>query len=217
MSAPSPLSQSFLGSVFLARLALIAGACGLIGVLPYLFTAEDTKVVSYTAPKEAVRKPPVEPVEKGKPGKLWGAIVPQASELWFFKATGPVAEMSQRESELKSFLQSIRFTAGEPKWTLPDGWQQRPGFDFIFATISIPTDQSPLELSVSRLPRGDGPLEDQLLANINRWRDQISLSTVKSDELAATTERLDVNGVEATLLSVEGTIKPRPMRGPFVK
>lgn len=217
MSASAP-PTSLAGPVLIARVVLVIAACGLAAVLPKLFRQNDTEIVSYTAPKEPVRKPPVEPAENGKPGRLWGAIVPQDSELWFFKATGPVDDMARHESEIRAFLQSVKFERGEPKWELPESWQQDPGFDFIFATIHIPAGKERLDLSVSRLPRGDGALDEQLLANINRWRGQISLPPVTLNELAATTERITVSGIEATLLSVEGTLKSRPMgRGPMMR
>jgi hypothetical protein len=154
----------------------------------------------------------------GKPGRLWGAILPLKSELWFFKVTGPIEEVSQRDSELRRFLESVEFKNGEPVWSLPEGWKQESGFDFIFAVIHIPTDADPLELSVSHLVRADGPLSDQILANVNRWRGQMSLPAVKPDELSSTTERLTVAGAETTLVSLDGLIKPKtPGRGPFMK
>jgi len=212
-TAPVALTSAVIG----VRIALVLGTCVLIAVLPYVYTGADTKIVSYTAPKETPRQMPAPPSTEGKPGRLWGAIVPQKSELWFFKATGPIDVMTQYEPELRTFLESIQFDQGEPKWTLPAGWKQEPGFDFVFATIRIPAEKEPLELSVSRLVRRDSPpLDEQLLENINRWRGQATLPPITAAELATSTERLTVSEAEATLLSVAGILKPRSMgRGPF--
>jgi hypothetical protein len=215
---PSAAPAAFTVWVLIARIALVAVSCLLMVVLPYLFTAEETNIVSYAAPKETPRQlPAATPSPAGTPGRLWGAIVPMETELWFFKATGPIEEMTKVEPELRTFLESVRFDKGEPKWELPDGWEQSPGFDFIFANIRIPAGKEPIELSVSRLVRRDMPLEEDLLENVNRWRGQITKPPVSAEDLSKSTETLNVSGFETTLVSLEGMLKPRGMgRGPFM-
>lgn len=218
MSASPHLAGSTPLPVLIARMALVVGACVGVGVLPYLFTGEETEIVSYTAPKEPVKKLAAEPPPVGKPGRLWGAIVPLKTELWFFKVTGPIEDVKQQDADLRKFLESVRFDKGEPSWTLPEKWKQEPGAGFIHAIIRIPTDTEPLEFSVSRLVRGESPLEEQLLANVNRWRGQISLPPVTPEELANTTEKLTVAGAESTLVTLDGIVKPKmPGRGPFMQ
>jgi hypothetical protein len=213
-SPPAPLT----GSILAVRIALVAGVCVAIGVLPYLFTGETTQIISYTAPKEPARNAPPEPLPMGKPGRLWGAIVPLKSDLWFFKITGPSADVARREADLRDFVQTVSFPNGEPKWTLPADWTERPGNEFRFVTIVLPAEKAPLELTVSRLGRGDNPLDEQLLANVNRWRGQVSLPPITLEELASSTERLEVAGVEATIVSLDGVLKPNSMgRGPFMQ
>lgn len=205
-------------TVRITQVLLVAGTCALIGVLPYLFTAEETEIVSYTAPKEAPRKLSAgSSTSPGEPGRLWGVIVPRESDVWYFKLTGPIEDVKQREPELRDFLQTVKFVDELPTWKLPPTWTERPGNDIRFATIMVPADKKPMELTVIKLPR-NGPLDKLLLDNVNRWRDQITLPALKSDELAAGTERATVAGVESTLVSLEGVLKPSSMaRPPFAR
>lgn len=205
-------------AVLVTQLLLVAGSCLLVGVLPYLFTAEETEIVTYTAPKETPRKPPeATAAVPGKPGRLWGVIVPRESEVWYFKLTGPIDDVKQREPELRDFIQKVEFTNELPAWKLPEGWTQRAGNDIRFATIVVPADPEPMELTVIKLPR-NGPLDKLLLDNVNRWRDQITLPSLKQDELAAQTERIPVAGIESTLVNLEGVLKPSSMtRPPFAR
>ena len=79
----------------------------------------------------------------------------------------------------------------------------------------IPTDNKPLELAVSKLGRG-GPWDEQLLVNVNRWRDQLTLPPLKPEEITDATAALDVDGVTATVVNVAGIKKPDTMgRGPL--
>src|SRR5688572_3030443 len=60
-------------------------------------------------------------------------------------------------------------------WELPEGWKldDKPA-PMRFATILIPAEPKPLQLTVSKFPGDVGGT----LANINRWRGQIALPPV---------------------------------------
>jgi hypothetical protein len=57
------------------------------------------------------------------------------------------------------------------------------------------------EVTVSVFPGETGGL----LANVNRWRRQISLGEVSDSELPALTSSLDVDGAEAILVDMPGS------------
>lgn len=217
MSAISKRRVSLSPAVLAVQLVLVVGVCGMLAWLPYLFTREETAITQYPAPKETFAKVPAKLPSVGEPARLWGAIVPLTSDVWFFKLTGPVEAVKALESDLSQFLQTVRFGKDEPTWTLPDGWQQKPGNEFRFATLIIPAGEKPLELAVSKLGRG-GPWDAQLLVNVNRWREQLTLPPLKPEELTEATETLDVDGVTATIVNAVGIKKPDTMgRGPFMK
>lgn len=205
-------------AVLATQLLLIVGSCLLVAFLPYLFSQEETEIVTYTAPKEAARNLPAAANEApGKPGRLWGVIVPRETDVWYFKLIGPIKDVRENESKLGDFMQTIKFKEERPTWTLPEKWTQRPGNEIRFATILVPAEKEPLELTVIKLPR-NGPLDKLLLDNVNRWRDQISLSALTPEQLPNETKRITVDGVESTLVSLEGVLKPSSMgRPPFAR
>src|SRR5262245_36533392 len=86
------------------------------------------------------------------PGQLLGAIVPQGQRTWFFKLTGRLELVKPQLEPFLAFMKSVRLTDKGPEWTLPGGWEQLPGSDIRFATLKIPTDKKPLELTVIPLP-----------------------------------------------------------------
>jgi hypothetical protein len=181
--------------------------CGLLAWLPYLHTGDETEIISYSAPKESVRPSLSESASQAGPVRLWGAIIPLPDDVWFFKLTGPPDAVAAHESEIRRCLESVRFVDGEPTWTLPSEWTQKPGNEFRFATLVIPSTGKPLELTVSKLGRGGGSWDEQLLANINRWRGQVSLPPLSIGELPHNTERVEINGQIATVIDVIG--KPK--------
>ncbi len=216
MSSPSTPSPLPAGLVLGARIVLLIAVCGGLMGLVYFRPPDDTRIVEYSAPKDPVRRPREQPTTSGEPARLWGAIVPHAADLWFFKLTGPIADVAGLDAKLREFLASVKFDGDQPKWNAPDGWLQRPGNEFRFATLVIPSEPKPLELTVSKLSRGDGPLEDQLLANVNRWRGQVALPPLEADGLAKESERLSVAGEDALIVSYDGVAQPNAMgRPPF--
>src|SRR5262245_56303666 len=78
------------------------------------------------------------------PGQLLGAIVPQGQQTWFFKLTGRLELVKPQLEPFLAFTKSVRLTDKGPEWTLPEGWEQRPGDDNRFATLKIPTEKKPL-------------------------------------------------------------------------
>ena len=73
-----------------------------------------------------------------------------------------------------------------------------------FATIEIPSDEQPLDMSVIPLPTG--PDEDEwVLANINRWRSQLTLPPISASELASRTKSVSSADGPLTLVDLQGT------------
>jgi len=112
---------------------------------------------------------------------MLAAIIPRGDEAWFFKLTGPDEPTNSQTDAFEQLIKSVRFSegsTGEPQWSLPTGWTQKPGSAMRFATLEATVDGQTLECSVSKLPRTEQPWDDYLLANINRWRGQLQLSPI---------------------------------------
>lgn len=159
---------------------------------------------------------------KAGPARMLAAIVPNGPALWFFKLQGPPELVADREAEFRELLKSVAFNnGGTPKWTLPANWKEQPGNEMRFATLVLPV--SPLEVTVTTLPAG-GDLTEAILANINRWRNQLDLPFIEADDLPTRTETIKQGELSITLINIVGKVRPKaampgampPMAGPAV-
>lgn len=150
------------------------------------------------------------------PERTLAAIVLRDTQGWFFKLSGPPAEVGQQKDDFQAFVKSIKFeTNGNPSWTLPDGWEEQPGVGMRHVTIEIDADGKPLELSVITLPRGDTDEAEYLLSNINRWRGQVSVPPIQLSDLDQQSQEIELADGKATIIDVEGTSTGSGMRAPF--
>src|ERR1043166_5040139 len=94
--------------------------------------------------------------------------------------------------------------AGKPvSWKVPAGWQPGPGSEFLYAKFSISGDAGArADVNVSMLG-GEG---GGMLPNINRWRNQLGLSPIASEEDYSKLMRsVEVSGRKAVLADMSGT------------
>jgi len=156
--------------------------------------------------------------------RIIGAIVPRNERSWFFKIVGDDEPVAEQMEEFLQFLGSVKFTdgpEGEPTWTLPEGWLERPGSGIRHATIVIEDGQPPLEMSVTQLAYDGSDYDAYVLENVNRWRGQLGLAPVGQEELfdSSRTEevlKVPVQEAEATLVNLVGRLDSSPMgRAPF--
>ena len=189
-----------------ALVALIFAGCG-----------EIEQIQTYRAPKD----PPEPATVAAGPAtdRMWGAIVPHGEAAWFFKATGPKDVVVAQEEALDAFLKTVKFAAAadaKPEWSLPEGWKQVPASGLRFATIEIPADGKPLELSVITLPWDTADEPAALLSNVNRWRDQLGVPHFGPQQLKAEIAEVMLEGATASVVSFEGRAKADGMaRPPF--
>src|SRR5262249_39556266 len=111
--------------------------------------------------------------------RLLGAIVTTDTNAWFFKLVGNADDVAADRDGFMKFVGSLRFPVEgkEPvEWTLPEGWKSEPGTSMRYATIYLPRGQV---VTVTRLGAEGGGV----LANVNRWRDQLKLPPINGDEL----------------------------------
>jgi hypothetical protein len=162
------------------------------------------------APQQAL-PPQGEPTDR-----MLGAIIPLAEEGWFFKLSGPKADVGRVADTYLEFLRSVRIVDGQPHWVVPTDWQQRPGSAMRYATLIVPSSGKPLELTVTKLPRS-GDETAYILANVNRWRGQLSLPPASAEQVAEDSTEIKLEGATATLVDLVGHAAPTGMgRGPFM-
>ena len=87
---------------------------------------------------------------------------------------------------------------GQPNWTVPAGWKEVAGGQFLVAKFTIAGNgTATAAVNVSSSP-GDG---GGLAANVNRWRGQLGLAPATD----IPTTPLDVTGGKAQLVDISGT------------
>jgi hypothetical protein len=180
---------------------LICLAC--VGLAVTLGCREEPKITSYQAPKLSSTGLASAAVETA-PQRMLAAIVPVAENAWFLKVTGDAAAVEQIRDPFRAVALSLQFgDDGKPSWTLPDGWQERPGDGVRYRTIRIDAEP-PLDLSVTSLPF-QGELDGYLLANINRWRGQLNLDNITDSDLEKSVEKVETRGkVSVYLVDIKG-------------
>ena len=175
------------------------------------------EIVAYTVAKPPARDRKAD-LPDGKPtqterqqsdaaaveGQLLGAILPRGETTWFFKLPGPRAAVESQASPFVQFVRSVTFSKNLPEWTLPENWQQEAASEMRFATLRIATEEGPLEMTVIPLPRGQGSVEDQVLSNVNRWREQMQLGPIAEDELSTNVVKFNAGGEPAWLVNIVG-------------
>ncbi len=136
--------------------------------------------------------------------RMLGAIAPAGGATWFFKLVAPAERVDPVKAEVLNFFTTLRVEGDRVRWTAPAGWVEEKGNAQREATLKFGTEEPKFEVSVSRL-QGDG---GGLLANVNRWRDQLGLEPVGEPALAAVAKKLDGVASEVWVLDLRGPNRP---------
>jgi hypothetical protein len=87
-------------------------------------------------------------------------------------------------------------------WKTPDGWTEVPPSEMRLASFKVAgANGKQADVSIVPLP-GMAGTDD---ANVNRWRGQVGLSDVSSDELQKSAETVEAGGQPAQLYDIAGT------------
>ena len=154
------------------------------------------------------------------PMRTLAALVPHDGQAWFFKVTGPDSRVGSHTEAFEQFLASIKFEDGQPTWTVPEGWIEA-GSDssqLRFATFKLGPRENAPELTVIPLPTQEAVDDAYVLANINRWRNQLNLQALTPGELATNTVTREIGGEQGTVVNMVGRstfdkIAARPFAG----
>ncbi|MEE2990604.1 MAG: hypothetical protein VX715_08310 [Planctomycetota bacterium] len=155
-------------------------------------------------------------VERLKTDRTLAVLVPDGKTAWYFKLTGPATRVADREQDFRSLVGSIQLVSNAPpEWKLPADWEQQPGEGMRYATLQYSKDGSPLELSVIPLPIGDVPIDQYVLQNVNRWRNELKLKPIEAADLVSQTEAVQVGDATATMVNLLGS-RDNSRRPPFM-
>jgi hypothetical protein len=145
---------------------------------------------------------------------MLAALIPQGQHTWFFKLQAPEAAVAAHQEAFDHLLQSVRFSsrAEDPiTWTMPPGWRREAGNQMRYATLRSESKEHPVEVTVTDLP-GDA---SNVLANVNRWRGQLSLPPVTDGDLARVSKEITIDGIKAIMVDFTGYGKEGSKMAPF--
>jgi len=86
-------------------------------------------------------------------------------------------------------------------WNVPPGWTEEPPTQMLLAKFSATDNAARAEITVSSFPGDVGGL----LANVNRWRRQVSLPAIDEAQMTKSVQQLGVQSDQGSLLDVDGT------------
>ncbi|MDW8309008.1 MAG: hypothetical protein RMK20_06510 [Verrucomicrobiales bacterium] len=90
----------------------------------------------------------------------------------------------------------------KPRWSVPEGWQEVPGGEFLVAKFQIRGEGgAAADVNVSR-SAGDG---GGLAANVNRWRRQLGLEEMEPEAIARAAREVPGEAGPAVLVELKGT------------
>lgn len=164
----------------------------------------EQRVLSFdqTGIPEPVRLPPMaKATGAAVRSRMVTAIATLPAATWFFKAVGPVDDLTTALPDLQKFLQGVRFDDnGQPQFTVPASWKSAPARPGRFKTFLFGAAEQPsIELAISEL----GPNQD-LPSNVNRWRGQLALPPLEDEAARTSLDTLACEGGEFLLFDEVG-------------
>jgi hypothetical protein len=158
--------------------------------------------------------------DAAKDGRLIGAIAEQGPNAWFFKLRGNPDLAAAEKENFIAWIQTVKPDASAPavpvapaaeapvpagdgsvSWQLPEGWKVVSGSSARYATLQVSgADGSTGELAISHFP-GDVGGD---LANVNRWRQQLSLPPIAESGLAPLITKVTAGPETFSLVDVKG-------------
>jgi hypothetical protein len=170
------------------------------------------QIQSYDVPKVTAAAS-VEMKSGDATDRMLTAMFPAGEQAWVFKAVGPIPEVDKHEKEIRDFFAAVTLGEdGKAHWKLPAGWREEPGNPVRLATIVIPGDKR-LEITVNVVPSPNS--EENLLANVNRWRGQMQLSAIELDQLNQMAHLVKAGEKEILVVDLKGRYKTGGMTPPF--
>ena len=152
----------------------------------------------------------------GSERRTLGAILPLASNTFFFKLTGPVEVVSANEEAFQKYVAAIEIGEGaaaapaqstdappdRPGLTYqkPDGWVEGETTPMRAASFSVSGGEG-READISVIPLGgSGGAE---LVIVNQWRSTLRLDEISEDQLPTMIEEQEIGGRPFKLSDIE--------------
>ncbi|QDS88370.1 hypothetical protein EC9_25600 [Rosistilla ulvae] len=165
------------------------------------------QITTYTIPTEV-------PESLIQQDRMLGGIVPATQKVWFYKLVADVDSVAEIESDFKKWVQQLKYEDGVPQLDVPDDWKRiSPGM-MQHAKFQIPAGERVIEMSVAELGN-NGDWDEQVLANVNRWRGQMALPPETGQYAGgeALTVENPPSESQPIWVSIDGVFKSGPSMG----
>lgn len=93
-------------------------------------------------------------------------------------------------------------------WTAPAHWIAKPASAMRKGSFAVKDGDAEADLSITSFPGDTGGL----LANLNRWRGQVSLQPLPADQLDANREHIDIGSLHVDVVDFAGSANGVPTR-----
>ncbi len=145
-------------------------------------------------------------------GRIVGAVAEKDGRAWFYKMRGNAELVGREKPHFLAWIETLKpeeevaalptpVTPGDLTWSLPEGWTVAFGGQSRYATIEVPAaGAEPTALVVSFFP-GDVGGD---VANVNRWRGQISLPPVGEADVTSSIQTLSAGDKTMKLVDLKG-------------
>jgi len=182
---------------------------GLLVAVALIGCGESESITTYETKRTAAPPQRVD-IEKARDGldHMLTAIVPQGKKAWFFKLVAPDDAIESLRKPFEEFVGSVKLGSDDarPSWTLPEGWEEKPGDAMRAATIEVPAGDRKLPLTISSLPLS-GDLNDYVERNVTRWLDQLQQPPLPAGKAAQLARTMPIQGGEATVIELVGVME----------
>jgi len=176
----------------MSRRFALFGALAALSLLP---ACREAKVASYRVPKET--PPALPPAQTG----------PTAGTL---PDGHPPIDATTSSAPGMDAMANTAVPTGTANvtWTAPAHWTAKPASAMRKGSFAIKGTGGEADLSITAFPGDTGGL----LANLNRWRGQISLAPLSAAQLDANLAHLDANNLHFEVVDFAGTVNGAPTR-----
>lgn len=134
--------------------------------------------------------------------------------LWIFLASLTLIGACEREEGIRTQITPKGAASSLPDdtsstaqqtvhWKAPDGWTELPPQEMRFAAFQVSSEHPDVLMTVIPL----GPESRDLLANVNRWEQQLGLEPSTKENLEKTARHVDVGAAHVDVVDLTG---PQP-------
>jgi hypothetical protein len=170
-------------------------ACAAVLVVFFAAGCRDRQIAAYRAPKD----PAVAEIPPAGPASMNG-----------LPADHPPVGAAAAPAAGADAMANTAVPTGSDRltWTAPAHWTAKPVGAMRKGSYAIKADGAEADLSITAFPGDTGGL----LANLNRWRGQITLPPLAANQLDASCEHLDIGALHVDVVDFAGTSNGTPTR-----